>query len=101
MCVLSFKTKKKKLVHDLIYTVLEEIFKSDEAFWFSPSGRFLAYATFDDSLVGEYKYPVYNTRFKYPYYHSLRYPKVNFFFNIFYYKIIRIKTQSILFLRFL
>ncbi|XP_060869072.1 prolyl endopeptidase FAP-like isoform X2 [Metopolophium dirhodum] len=53
----------------------EEIFKSDRAFWFSPSGRYLAYVTFDDSLVGEYKYPVYNTRFQYPYYQSLRYPK--------------------------
>lgn len=55
---------------------LEEIFKGDKAFWFSPSGRFLAYATFNDSLVGEYKYPIYNTRFQYPYYQSLRYPKV-------------------------
>lgn len=56
----------------------EEILKSDKAFWFSPSGRFLAYVTFDDSMVGEYKYPIYNTKFQYPYYQSLRYPKVSF-----------------------
>lgn len=60
----------------MIFYILEEIFKSDKAFWFSPSGRYLAYVTFNDSLVGEYKYPVYNTRFQYPYYQSLRYPKV-------------------------
>ncbi|XP_050544681.1 prolyl endopeptidase FAP-like isoform X2 [Daktulosphaira vitifoliae] len=53
----------------------EEIFKSDKAFWFSPTGRFMAYASFNDTLVGEYKYPVYNERSQYPYYQSLRYSK--------------------------
>ncbi|XP_050434838.1 prolyl endopeptidase FAP-like isoform X2 [Adelges cooleyi] len=60
-------------VPDWLYQ--EEIFKSDKAFWFSPTGRYLAFATFNDTLVGEYKYPVYNTRSQYPYYQSLRYPK--------------------------
>lgn len=65
------------------FYISEEIFKSDKAFWFSPSGRYLAYVTFNDSLVGEYKYPVYNTRFQYPYYQSVRYPKVGIFILLF------------------
>nr|XP_018915973.1 PREDICTED: dipeptidyl aminopeptidase-like protein 6 isoform X1 [Bemisia tabaci]XP_018915974.1 PREDICTED: dipeptidyl aminopeptidase-like protein 6 isoform X1 [Bemisia tabaci]XP_018915975.1 PREDICTED: dipeptidyl aminopeptidase-like protein 6 isoform X1 [Bemisia tabaci] len=53
----------------------EEIFKSGSGVWFSPDGRYLAYASFNDSLVGELKYPIYGMRTQYPHIEILRYPK--------------------------
>ncbi|KDR11620.1 Inactive dipeptidyl peptidase 10, partial [Zootermopsis nevadensis] len=56
----------------------EEILKSPNALWFSPDAQFLLYACFNDSLVGELKYPWYGRiqeRLRYPQIRMLRYPK--------------------------
>ncbi|XP_063241591.1 inactive dipeptidyl peptidase 10-like [Bacillus rossius redtenbacheri] len=63
-------------VPDWLYEV--EVLKTAGATWFSPDGRYLLYASFNDSLVGEVKYPSYGgaeTRPRYPKMRSLRYPK--------------------------
>lgn len=60
--------------------VTEEILKSPNALWFSPDAQLLVYACFNDSLVGELKYPWYGRiqeRLRYPQIRMLRYPKVN------------------------
>ena len=60
--------------------VTEEILKSPNALWFSPDTQFLLYACFNDSEVGELKYPWYGRiqeRLRYPQIRMLRYPKVN------------------------
>ncbi|XP_049834245.1 inactive dipeptidyl peptidase 10-like isoform X2 [Schistocerca gregaria] len=65
-------------VADWLYE--EEILKSSGAMWFSPDGRYLLYATFNDTRVGELRYPWYGTaqkdRPQYPQLRTLRYPKV-------------------------
>ncbi|XP_023712953.1 dipeptidyl peptidase 4 isoform X2 [Cryptotermes secundus] len=63
-------------VPDWLYE--EEILKSPNALWFSPDAHFLLYASFNDSLVGELKYPWYGRiqeRLRYPQIRMLRYPK--------------------------
>jgi dipeptidyl aminopeptidase/acylaminoacyl peptidase len=64
-------------VPDWLYE--EEILKSPNALWFSPDAQFLLYACFNDSQVGELKYPWYGRiqeRLRYPQIRMLRYPKV-------------------------
>lgn len=64
-------------VPDWLYE--EEILLTDHTMWFSPDGQYLMYITFNDTLVGEYKYPWYdskNINAKYPSVKSVRYPKV-------------------------
>ncbi|XP_067000020.2 inactive dipeptidyl peptidase 10 [Anabrus simplex] len=63
-------------VPDWLYE--EEILHSPSAMWFSPDGKILLFASFNDSLVGELRYPWYGSlqqRLKYPQMRSLRYPK--------------------------
>ncbi|XP_049940274.1 inactive dipeptidyl peptidase 10-like [Schistocerca serialis cubense] len=67
-------------VPDWLYE--EEILQSGAALWWSPDSRYLLFATFDDSSVGELRYPWYGSgtghveRPQYPQLRSLRYPKV-------------------------
>ncbi|KAF4520671.1 hypothetical protein B566_EDAN006347 [Ephemera danica] len=64
-------------VPDWLYE--EEILHGPRALWFSPDGSSLAYASFNDSQVGELQYSWYGSldaRLAYPETRSLRYPKV-------------------------
>jgi len=45
-------------VPDWVYE--EEVFSADYALWFSPTSRYVAYCTFDETEVAEYKFPIYN-----------------------------------------
>lgn len=68
-----------QVVNTWFLLVTEEILKSPNALWFSPDAHFLLYASFNDSLVGELKYPWYGRiqeRLRYPQIRMLRYPKV-------------------------
>ncbi|XP_046680384.1 inactive dipeptidyl peptidase 10-like [Homalodisca vitripennis] len=58
---------------DWIYQ--EELMTSGRAIWFSPDGKSLVFASFNDSLVGQLKYPVYGPKSLYPRIYSIRYPK--------------------------
>ncbi|XP_063230556.1 inactive dipeptidyl peptidase 10-like [Bacillus rossius redtenbacheri] len=59
-------------VPDWLYE--EEILRSGGALWFSPDGQYLLFASFNDSAVGELRYPWYGG-LKYPAVRTLRYPK--------------------------
>ncbi|XP_014241821.1 prolyl endopeptidase FAP-like isoform X1 [Cimex lectularius] len=52
----------------------KEVFRDDVAFWFSPDGAFLAYATFDDSNVGKVSISKYTSE-QYPKHTEIPYPK--------------------------
>ncbi|XP_066907561.1 inactive dipeptidyl peptidase 10 [Halyomorpha halys] len=64
-------------VPDWLYE--EEILSDRKAFWMSADGHMLLYASFNDSLVEEYKFSWYgvgtNSQQLYPQIRSLRYPK--------------------------
>ncbi|XP_046386963.1 inactive dipeptidyl peptidase 10-like isoform X2 [Ischnura elegans] len=66
-------------VTDWLYE--EEILNTHRALWFSPDGRWIVYATFNDSQVGEMRFPFYGGGSngvgapRYPQIRSLRYPK--------------------------
>lgn len=60
-------------VADWLYE--EEIFSSSKAVWWSPSGKFLAYASFDDRNVSRIRVPHYDARNAYPTYEDVPYPK--------------------------
>ncbi|KAL4265734.1 peptidase S9B family protein [Pleurotus pulmonarius] len=45
-------------VPDWVYE--EEVFSADSALWFSPDSKKLAFLAFDETLVDEYNFPVYN-----------------------------------------
>lgn len=59
----------------------EEVFSTDSTLWFSPTSNKLAYLSFDETLVPEYSYPVYNPSedsykvVPYPDEVTMRYPK--------------------------
>ncbi|CAH1163711.1 unnamed protein product [Phaedon cochleariae] len=57
------------------------ILKTSHAIWFSPDGIYLLYVAFNDSVVGEYKYPWYggdaSESTLYPKIKSFRYPRVS------------------------
>ncbi|XP_076054029.1 A-type potassium channel modulatory protein DPP6-like isoform X2 [Oratosquilla oratoria] len=57
----------------------EEIINSNSATWFSPNGRRIAFATFNDTLVDDMNFTLYNTHGvfdpQYPVTASLKYPK--------------------------
>ncbi|XP_076260246.1 inactive dipeptidyl peptidase 10 isoform X2 [Rhynchophorus ferrugineus] len=64
-------------VPDWLYE--NEILKMDHALWFSPDNSYLLYLRFNDTNVGEYKYPWYNSKNSdtiYPQIRSFRYPRV-------------------------
>ncbi|XP_030754520.1 inactive dipeptidyl peptidase 10 [Sitophilus oryzae] len=64
-------------VPDWLYE--NEILKTDHTVWFSADNSYLLYLRFNDTDVGEYKYPWYNSRSSeaiYPQIRSFRYPRV-------------------------
>jgi hypothetical protein len=67
------------IVNTWPFLITEEILSSPNGLWFSPDAQFLLFAAFNDSLVGELKYPWYGRiqeRLRYPQIRMLRYPKV-------------------------
>lgn len=58
----------------------EEVFSSNKAVWFSPDGKKLAYAKFNDTLTPVMTIPIYgqpgSLEFQYPRAVQIRYPKV-------------------------
>jgi dipeptidyl aminopeptidase len=59
----------------------EEVFSSDFALWWSPDSSKIAFLVFDETLVNEYTFPIYNPTFDsnevvpYPTEQTMRYPK--------------------------
>ncbi|XP_014681966.1 PREDICTED: dipeptidyl aminopeptidase-like protein 6 [Priapulus caudatus] len=63
-------------IPDWVYE--EEIIRSDHAIWWSPSGHKLCYATFNDTEVKPYYFPIYGDEMDpYTTVKEMRYPKVN------------------------
>uniref|UniRef100_A0A182NFA4 Venom dipeptidyl peptidase 4 n=1 Tax=Anopheles dirus TaxID=7168 RepID=A0A182NFA4_9DIPT len=66
-------------IPDWVYE--EEVFGTDATLWFSPNGRRLAMASFDDRDVSEFSYHLYGSPDdpdnQYPEELRIRYPKVN------------------------
>lgn len=65
-------------VPDWLYE--SEILRTDHTMWFSADGQYLMYLSFNDTKVGEYNYPWYdskNSKIRYPTIRSVRYPKVS------------------------
>lgn len=60
-------------IPDWVYE--EEVLSTDAAVWISPSGKHLAYARFNDTMVREAVYDIYGNN-TYPEEVHLRYPKV-------------------------
>ncbi|KAK3914477.1 Inactive dipeptidyl peptidase 10 [Frankliniella fusca] len=63
-------------IPDWLYEV--EILRSNRAVWISPDSTYLLFASFNDTRVGELKYPWYGglqEGLKYPKIRTLRYPK--------------------------
>ncbi|KAJ1527285.1 hypothetical protein ONE63_008805 [Megalurothrips usitatus] len=63
-------------IPDWLYEV--EILRSPRAVWLSPDSKYLLFASFNDSRVGELKYPWYGSLqegTRYPKIRTLRYPK--------------------------
>lgn len=66
-------------VPDWVYE--EEVFKEDSAVWWSPSGARIAFASFNESDVPEFSFPVYSANHwisvvePYPQSVTMRYPK--------------------------
>uniref|UniRef100_A0A3B5MZD2 Uncharacterized protein n=1 Tax=Xiphophorus couchianus TaxID=32473 RepID=A0A3B5MZD2_9TELE len=60
-------------IPDWVYE--EEMFSSNQGFWWSPGGKYLAYAEFNDTLVHNIEYPWYGEG-QYPSTISIPYPKV-------------------------
>ncbi|XP_032666841.1 venom dipeptidyl peptidase 4-like isoform X2 [Odontomachus brunneus] len=64
-------------IPDWVYE--EEVFASPTAIWYSPDGRYLAFATFNDTRVMDMEYSHYGTpgslRNQYPIQVKLKYPK--------------------------
>ncbi|XP_054915193.1 dipeptidyl peptidase 4 isoform X1 [Poeciliopsis prolifica] len=59
-------------IPDWVYE--EEMFSSNQGFWWSPGGKHLAYAEFNDTLVHKIEYPWYGEG-QYPSTISIPYPK--------------------------
>lgn len=62
------------------FSVSEEVFNSAEALWFSPSGSYLAVASFNDTEVESAVFPYYGNSAdindQYPHEIRFKYPKV-------------------------
>lgn len=58
----------------------EEVFGSGSALWFSPDGKKLAYAQFNDTNLADFSYYIYGTAGsmddQYPTTRTIKYPKV-------------------------
>jgi hypothetical protein len=62
-----------------VYTIPEEVLSSNQALWMSDDGHLMLYATFNDTLVEEQRFPWFAVQDEgklYPEIRSLRYPKV-------------------------
>ncbi|KAL1021923.1 hypothetical protein UPYG_G00019940 [Umbra pygmaea] len=71
----TFNGKHNKILNgipDWVYE--EEMFSSNGAMWWSPGGKYLAYAEFDDTLVHSIEYPWYGKE-QYPKTIIFPYPK--------------------------
>lgn len=70
-----------EIIHVLTFT--EEVLASASALWFSPDGRHLAFATFNDTNVKDIEIPKYgspgNMKDQYPKEIKIKYPKVVIF----------------------
>lgn len=59
---------------------VEEVFSSATAMWYSPDGRHLAFATFNDTVVKEMAFVHYGVpgslEYQYPTEFKIKYPKV-------------------------
>ena len=67
-----------KTLH-LYLSFAEEILSSNQALWMSDDGHLMLYATFNDTLVEEQRFPWFGVQDEgklYPEIRSLRYPKV-------------------------
>jgi dipeptidyl-peptidase-4 len=64
-----------------ILSVSEEVLSSNKALWFSPDGKKLAYATFNDNKTKVMSIPFYglpgNQEYQYTHAVNIRYPKVS------------------------
>lgn len=63
-------------VPDWLYE--HEILRTEHSLWFSNDGKYLMFVTYNDTAVGEYRYPWYdsaNPNAKYPQIRIVRYPK--------------------------
>lgn len=62
-----------------MFFFLEEVFSSNIALWFSPTGKQIAFASFNDSLTRIMTVPYYGNpgdiAFSYPLEQHVRYPK--------------------------
>jgi hypothetical protein len=59
--------------------IAEEVLSSNQALWMSDDGHLMLYATFNDTLVEEQRFPWFAVQDEgklYPEIRSLRYPKV-------------------------
>jgi len=65
--------------------IIEEVFGSGTAMWYSPDGRYLTFATFNDTLVKDVTYFHYgipgSLEDQYPTEVKIKYPKVRFCFK--------------------
>lgn len=63
-----------------LYCLLEEVFSSNKALWFSPDGTKLAFGRFDDTAAPLMVVPIYGQPgsliFQYPRANIVKYPKV-------------------------
>lgn len=69
---------------ECFFFLAEEILDTNSAMWFSKDSSYLLFASFNDTRVGELKYPWYGklgTRKIYPEIKTLRYPKVRVIYN--------------------
>lgn len=66
-----------------LLSLLEEVFSSNKALWFSPDGKRLVFGEFQDKDVKLMTLPVYgepgNLDFQYTKAVQVRYPKVKFY----------------------
>lgn len=65
--------------------IAEEVLRSAVAMWYSPDGRYLAFAAFNDTVVKDMAYFYYGVpgsfEAQYPTQVKLKYPKVRFYFK--------------------
>ncbi|XP_060074299.1 dipeptidyl peptidase 4-like isoform X2 [Ylistrum balloti] len=80
-------------IPDWVYE--EEILASDHALWWSPEGSFLLYASFNDTEVRKYYYPLYGSmEDSYGMQKRIAYPKAGFRNPTFKLKIFNFKTKA-------
>lgn len=64
-------------------SITEEVFRSAKGMWYSPDGRYLAFATFNDTQVKDIVYSHYGNpgslKDLYPTQVRIKYPKVRFY----------------------